>query len=239
MQRPSSRGFSPPASAPPPSPGPEKPGAGLEMVWDGPKPRMRRKLKMAPAAPLADFNVGHSRVRSTARRLAAHGLPTLQQPLVRAGTAPGFSARLSSASGGISGISGSSISGSCGPPVWESLAARTTTASSRWRVPSSAVRPPHTTSEEWLAERESAAVLTSRVRDIESYMKTSKEQMRKTQASLQAGRAVDMTRLHLQPQIELETVITGKPAPTLAEAAEIREAARMTPASRGGRNFLW
>ena len=158
---------------------------------------------------------------------------------MRAGTAPGFSARLSSVSGGISGISGSSISGSCGPPVWESLAARTTTASSRWRVPSSAVRPPHTTSEEWLAERESAAVLTSRVRDIESYMKTSKEQMRKTQASLQAGRAVDMTRLHLQPQIQLETVITGKPAPTLAEAAEIREAARMTPASRGGRNFLW
>ena len=90
-----------------------------------------------------------------------------------------------------------------------------------------------------VSERESAAVLTSRVRDIESYMKTSKEQMRKTQASLQAGRAVDMTRLHLQPQIQLETVITGKPAPTLAEAAEIREAARMTPASRGGRNFLW
>ena len=142
----------------------------LEIVWDGPKARLLRKLKMGAAGPEPDFALGADRAASTARRL---GIGAQQQQQQRPFDPSGepLSARSTSTR---PTSRGRTPHGSAAPPAQR-------------QPPEQYVGGGHAHVEPWLADHEFFEELGSKVREAKLYIsRHGPEQARRATADLSA-----------------------------------------------------
>jgi hypothetical protein len=162
----------------------------LEIVWDGPRPRLRRKLKMGMAGPEPDFEAAADRALSTARRLGlsprSPRMPSsgaqsarLTRPVSRGGRGPDNAA----AANGLSTEAPITYVGNGEPGA-----------------------------EAWLADQDFLETLDAKMRDAQAYISQhGPEQARRATAELRGSRVVDGPRLHMQmPSVALEAVLLDK-----------------------------
>jgi hypothetical protein len=212
----------PPSSAPLADQGPH---GGLEIVWDGPKPRMRRKLHMASTSAEPDFAAAASRAEATALRL---GLPRPPPRKTGAITSAAGAPQLATAvrAGTTSAMP------SAGPSRPLSGFSSSHGASSR-SVSRASAAPRH---EPWLADEEP---LSRQLRDLDRYVSVEgPDAVRKLQKPLAASwhqptLVVDVPRLHLQtPAVALEAVLATHEERYAAASAADRLADRSMEAAR-------
>lgn len=180
------------ATAPSPRPLPQQDkDEGMVVVWDGPRPRLMRKLRMSFGAPEPDFASAHSRALITAMRL---GLPSAQQyaKAEEASTGPG---RMS-------------------PRTTTTAAAKISPKSSASpRSPSpranTSARSPRPGSEPWAGDADYLDQLSSKVSAVQRYIaRQGPDQARATTADLGAvwrmpSHSVDSPRLHMQSALPM------------------------------------
>lgn len=212
----------PPASSPVPTGADE---SGLQIVWDGPHPRLRRKLRVSTMAPMADFELASSRALNTAKRL---GLPALL--------------------GARSDGDGEWATGRRGihTPSTGPVSARSTeAAAARLAVPRGGGGGAGSSESERRAHVEKLAALTYLAPvGTEDLLEAAQARMREARGLLAGGgrappvpsqqlastwhnpaSAVDMARLHMQPPVGLEDVIRSQLQPEGEAAVEHHERA--------------
>lgn len=179
----------------------------MVIVWDGPRPRLMRKLKMGEVVPEPDFTAAASRAMSTALRL---GLPAASEssPRKPGGQSPRSSPRTTrSSTSGAASARGATVGTSSSSP-------RSARASPRAAI--SGQREP------WLAEDDFLDYMSHKVSEVQQHMTkhSAREQARKaglTQLSTTWYRpalSVDLPRLHMQTQrVALEGVLLDKLPP--------------------------
>lgn len=216
---------------------------GFELVWDGPRPRMRRKLHMASATAEPDFEMAKSRAASTARRLGLSGLPTRSLPsrsLPMQPPSPLSAARAASAALGAGrGVAPAAMPGY--------MASRSTLSSSIGRLGTApAAQSPPRLNERWLAEPDLDMQVATKVADVVDYIRHDGPDARSKAIAEFYGPwgkpalTVDWPRLQLQKPVALEQVMAAKQAAEEARrAAEASAAARVAQVSHRALADSW
>ena len=210
----------------------------LEIVWDGPKARLRRKLPMNhDVGPEPDFYLGANRAASTARRLAKTGLSVgaggaaaewqqqQQQQQQERQERPHHYSALDPPSAPLSARSAPTRPASRGRLLQQQHHQQ----QQKQRVPQ--LQPPEryvgggsARTEPWLADHDFFEELGNKQREAKAYiLRLGPEQARRATADLsqtwrQPMHTVDQARMHLQtPKVALEAVMLEK-LPRVIEA---------------------
>jgi hypothetical protein len=169
-----------------PRPSPQDKDEGMVVVWDGPRPRLMRKLRMSFGAPEPDFSSAHSRALITAMRL---GLPSAEQyaKAEEASTGPGR----------MSPRTATAAAAKIAPEYSASPRAKTS------------ARSPRPGSEPWAGDADYLDQLSSKVSAVQRYIaRQGPDRARATTADLGAvwrmpSHSVDSPRLHMQSALPM------------------------------------
>ena len=177
---------------------------GLEVVWNGARPRLMRKLKMGAAAPDPDFSSAQSRAITTAMRL---GLPAAVEQAARGGG--GDSPRISP--GMPRAAVGASRRGAQQRRQQQQMAGGSSS-------PRGSARKGGT--ESWLTDSDYLDQVSDKIAEVQHFIsRRGPDQARRATASLAStwhkpSQSVDSPRLHMQaPSVALEGVLLRKLRP--------------------------
>ena len=175
---------------------------GMVVVWDGPRPRLMRRLHMSTAAPKPDFEAASSRARSTAMRL---GMPGAQKYAE------------SEQKGSPRVMMSSARSSMSSARATESAAARSPRAKTSWCKPGS---------ETWAGDADYLDQLSSKVTAVQRFIaRQGPDQARAATVDLGAvwrmpSMTVDPPRLHMQSKF-LALTSWSRPAASLQSPSHL------------------